>query len=79
VVGAAMELGSPIDLHGCAKEAGRAELDKTGSPIYQSATSDLVNCMRVGVGHKAGSSHRRHTWAETWGHIFAGRWMVFES
>jgi len=56
VVGAAMELGSPIDLHGCAKEAGRAGLDKTGRPIYQSATSDFVNWMREGIGEEFASS-----------------------
>jgi hypothetical protein len=79
VVGAAMELRSPIGLHKYGEEAVGAGLDKAARQIVLQGTSGLVNCMRVGVGHKAGSSHRRHTWAETWGHIFAGRWMVFES
>ena len=72
VAGAAMELRSPIGLHGYGEEAVGAGLDKAARQIVHQGTSGLVNCMRVGVGHKAGSLHRRHTWAETWCHIFAG-------
>jgi hypothetical protein len=56
VAAAAMELRSPIGLHGWGKEAGRTWLDKTGRPIYQSATSDFVNCMREGIGEEFASS-----------------------
>ena len=62
VAGAAMELRSPIGLDGYGEEAVGAGLDKAARQIVLHGTSGLVNCMRVGVGHKGGSSHRRHTW-----------------
>jgi len=57
VAGAAMELRSPIGLHGCGEEAVGAGLVKAARQIVLQGTSGFVNCMRVGVGHKAGGSH----------------------
>ncbi len=51
VVGAAMELGSPIGPHGYGEEAVGAGLDKAARQIVLQGTSGLVNCMRAGVGH----------------------------
>lgn len=57
VTGAAMELRSPIGLHGYGQEAVGAGLDKAARQRVLQGTSGFVNCMRAGVGHKAGSSH----------------------
>ena len=57
VAGAAMELRSPIGLHGCGEETVGAWLDKAARQVALPGTSGLVNCMRVGVDHKAGSLH----------------------
>jgi hypothetical protein len=57
VAGAAMELRSPIGLHGYGEEAVGGGLDRAARQIVLQGTSSFVNCMRVGVGHKAGSSH----------------------
>jgi len=52
-----MELRSPIGLHGYSEEVVGAGLDKAARQIVLQGTSGFVNCLRVGVGHKAGSSH----------------------
>lgn len=54
-------------------------LDRAAGEIDLSRTSDFVNRLQAEIVYKVASSHRRHRWAETCGHIFASPWMRLES